>query len=431
MKHCQVFFYCFALFGIITVSSAYGIDVGITLDSTSGVEFRTQSEQPAAAVVAEKLSLWLHGSPVTNLRYALAGSYTFQLDRPVFLTLDLAEIEWDVRFNALPKTVWRLTAGRSDFSEFSGYVFFHPGDGLTIQYEIPVLTASFTTVYLGLLQVPESSIIVSASDEENHALAEEGEFNFGPPVNPHLLEIAEIEFPELFLRQTLHASVIFHQDFTPAEALKEYTGRVQTQYFGIGMGGPTLPDLYWNGAAYLNTGQSLSGNILAVLGALRISYYRADLLALKLGLGGIYASGDHDHFRFYEGNNEGRSNNFVPLSETPLGVIFSPRLSNLAVVDASVSLKPLQFISNPWAEGLQTELRANIFFRPAAAPISVPVLDPGAEEKYLGTEIDLAVTARPYSDLGLTLSTGFFFPGSAFYQEDAIGFTALFVSLTL
>lgn len=250
-------------------------------------------------------------------------------------------------------------------------------------------------------------------------------------VHPHLLEIAAVEFPELFLRQTLHASVIFHQDFTAAEALKEYTGRVQTQYFGLGMGGPIMTNLYWNGAAYLNTGQTLSGNILAFLGALQFSYYNTGLLGLKLGLGGIYASGDPDHYRFYEGNNEGRSNNFVPLSGTPLGVLFSPRLSNLAVLDTSVSLKPFQAARNPWANRLQTELRGTVFFRPEASPISEPVLDPDAAEPYLGTELDFAITVRPYSDLGLTLSTGFFFPGSAFYQEDILGFTALFISLTL
>ena len=71
---------------------------------------------------------------------------------------------------------------------------------------------------------------------------------------------------------------------------------------------------------------------------------------------------------------------------------------------------------------LQTLLKAAAFFRSTTGQISEPGIDDASDSLYLGTEIDLVVNFRPFSDLGAALSGGFFIPnngaGGAFLESD-------------
>ena len=114
-----------------------------------------------------------------------------------------------------------------------------------------------------------------------------------------------------------------------------------------------------------------------------------------------------------EGNTAGASTIFVPISQETLGLAFQPQLGNLIIIDASYSLKPVT--------QLQLMAKVQSLLRPTAGAISALGIDPASDALYLGTEIDAIANFRPFSDLGLAFSLGFFLPnGSAFTGQASL-----------
>jgi len=73
-------------------------------------------------------------------------------------------------------------------------------------------------------------------------------------------------------------------------------------------------------------------------------------------------------------------------------------------------MKPFGFSDKKSLESIQVELLGVSFFRSTGGIISNETLKPGSSEKYLGTEVDLKVRYRPFSDLGVSITGGLFFP---------------------
>ena len=138
-----------------------------------------------------------------------------------------------------------------------------------------------------------------------------------------------------------------------------------------------------------------------------IDYFRPTWLSSAFTFRVVYASGDSDWASAVEGNTSGSSTQFLPVTKTPLGAVFSPALSNLVVTELGGSVKPLA------KERLQTGMKIFTFFRPTKAPIDVNGLNAGGTSSWLGFETDMYGMYRMSSDLGLSLTTGLFFPGVA------------------
>jgi hypothetical protein len=65
--------------------------------------------------------------------------------------------------------------------------------------------------------------------------------------------------------------------------------------------------------------------------------------------------------------------------------------------------------------------KAQSFLRPTTGGISTLGLDPASSDLYLGTEFDGIANFRPFSDLGLAFSLGFFLPnGGAFTGQASL-----------
>jgi hypothetical protein len=72
-------------------------------------------------------------------------------------------------------------------------------------------------------------------------------------------------------------------------------------------------------------------------------------------------------------------------------------------------MKPLSG-SDGVLNSLQTRAVLYSFFRSAGSGVvSVSEVDPDTDGTYLGSEVDLDIRWRPFSDLGLGLTTGFMF----------------------
>jgi hypothetical protein len=151
----------------------------------------------------------------------------------------------------------------------------------------------------------------------------------------------------------------------------------------------------------------------------------------RAGLSFSFATGDDDAVTYYEGNTLGDYNQFSPITNGGGGIIFSPGLSNIITANINFSAKPLEGMDIPYVSNTQFVLNAMPFFRAVNGPVSVSGINPSYAGNYLGTEIDLTVNLRPFSDLGVITQLGYFIPdASAFTAADPVFMAKLNISLS-
>jgi hypothetical protein len=388
-------------------------DWGGTLDNSTTVDY-TFTDPDASLSQKDTLALWLETGISPSLVFTLQGSFTYTYESPkpeypYLPDVDLLNLHGTVSLERERISLIRYTIGRFVLNDFTGLVLADGIDGFKVDWSSRVANASLAVGYSGLHFDQNSTINISWADFNNTELL----------APPRLIGELSVEFPELFLRQDLHTVFLMQQDFRPENELLsegpglELTGkggRLSTQYLGAGLNGGLIPSLYYEIFAYLGTGKSLSyidGEyqyewILSTLLGASLRYFREELLHTRAELRLLFASGDEDFSNsVIEANREGLATMFVPISTRDLALVFSPRLANLIFLEASYSIKPLP--------ELQTQIKGIVFLRPTTGPVSdTRVTD---DSVYLGSEIDTVATFRPFSDLGLGLSVGLFFPG--------------------
>jgi hypothetical protein len=385
---------------IITTLS-FGMDFGGNLEDST-ILYNSDS---SSFYHADTLSLWLKTDLWKDTNLYISGNYTFTTDDPLFLDLDYLRIE-----NKSSSSI-NYSFGRFYISDYSGYIFSHKIDGGSITYNMPTYIINVKAGYTGLLFNQSSNIEMTIADQTGS-----GDF-FQSFAAPRFAGGLQAVFPELFKDQDLKAEVWAQMDLRNESDLTS-GGKLNTQYFGINLSGPLIPSLYYNSFAYLESGQSYSGlgsdyTILSFLGSAGLRYYIEDLLYSRIAFKFLYSSGDSDYLSsFTEGNTDGDSTNFIPISGKSLALIFSPNLGNIFFTSLSYSLKPFSDMENPMLKNVQFELTNVNFFRSTTGQISESGIDPLSEALYLGTEIDGTLNFRPYSDLGVSLSGGAFIPNN-------------------
>jgi hypothetical protein len=334
----------------------------------------------------------------------------------------------------------QFTIGRLLLSDFTTRVLSHEADGLSLDFEFSGFSLIAAGGYTGLVTKGASTIELSKSDLNDYA-------NTGVYfASPRLIELVQATLLAL-PGQRLAVSAILQQDLrgTPldladgsAESLvsegsttevPSEGGRVETQYFGLGMSGNIVGNLYYDVFSYLETGQILSYQggsyqsifFYAALAGGGVRVFLPGALSSVLAARVLYASGDPNAASVAEGQSQGYSV-FTPMSRPTLDNVFSPQLSNVVVLEASYSLKPLSQLGSGLPSKLQTGLQADGYFRPTTGPISEPGLAPGSSSPYLGSEMDLTINFSPLSDLGSSLWGGIFLPGTAFGSGSGVQF---------
>ncbi|HET6487647.1 MAG TPA: alginate export family protein [Spirochaetia bacterium] len=451
---------------VVLMTSAAGsafaasFDVGDLLSNSTGVQ---GSVSGSPSLVQNDLAqLWMQAafgdSIILNgqlgLTYANAQTGFGNALSPQVLAVDLNTLNLQATFPQPQPGVslYQYTLGRATVSDFSALVLSQNADGLSMTFGFPVASLNVAMAYTGLLLKPSTTIVLSradAADSVNPAVL------FAPP---RLLEALQLTFPAVF-GQRIILQAIAQEDMrgtvldlaTPAKTseivkLGQTTqdptlgGPVSTQYFGLELDGPIVGALYYDAYGYLQTGQFLQytdgsyqqAGQLAYLASIGLRYYAPDLLFSAVGAKLLFASGDASATTVVEGKAAGTSSAFTPITNATIAYVFSPQLTNIAYGEVSYSLKPLTAIRAALADSLQTQVVADVFLRPTPGATSAPGIVAGNTDLYLGTEVDLVVTARPVSDIGLTLTAGVFMPGSAFGAAPAIQYkTGLEVSISI
>ncbi|MCF7947831.1 MAG: hypothetical protein K9M94_04485 [Spirochaetia bacterium] len=357
--------------------------------------------------------IWLNTRFSENASLRTEAKYQFNLDRSFF-----ADLSQFVFTGTHPVETETLTSrisyrlGRFNFADFTGYVLDHNLDGSEIEVELPWGTFSAGAGYTGLTFVPNSRILLTQSDIGVHLSAPSNGYATAPPKTIERLALA---LPQLLLEQDVSVSIIAQQDLQQESDLLSPNDRIFTEYLGLGIAGSMARDLYHRLYGYFNYGHG-AYSTLAYLAGGELTYYMEDFNYSRLKLSGVYSSGDPEQGSYYGGySGSDYSNHFIPLSHREqFGIVFSPSPGNLSVGEFSYSIKPL---SSVYAGELQIELSGLSFIRSTTGAISEPGVSTTSDQLYLGSEADLRLKYRPFSDLGITLSGGVFMPNN--YTDDS------------
>lgn len=390
-------------------SAVAAFDFGATIDNETGFI----REDASIFRQRDRLALWFDGRFADTYSISAQASYTFDIERSFFLTLDLLRFGGEFLFPG--RFIIAFDAGRFRFTEFSGKVLSHTADGIYYAMGFPFGDVSLSVGYTGLLQVPESTIVMSDSDAADRQI--DPPPAFGPSAPPRLFEAAEIQLTELFLLQTLTVSILFQQDLRGPARFTSGGGKVHTNYMGVGFTGPVLPFLYYDYFLYLGMTTTQVRTSAGLCTGAGLDLYLPDLLNGHVYIDILFASGNDDADSFYESTTGTGLGPFLPVSYQPAGLVFVPQLSNIFFSVFGFSLKPFSMFSHRSLKNILFDISIIPFMRPTRGPVSTPGLIQGSDKLYLGTELDISIRANPFNELGLGYGMGFFFPGSAFSSQ--------------
>jgi hypothetical protein len=257
-----------------------------------------------------------------------------------------------------------------------------------------------------LVQKPVNSIWLGTLDEADSV---DGTVKFGPK---RLIADVEYKMVDAFASQSITLGSVVQEDLRPESELTPVGttedqdgvvegGRVDTQYVTLKLSGALAPMLYHSTYYTLNSGRqpefvedASSGTgfsyqyetFLAHMAGMEVTWFLPDVLNSRAELFGQFSTGD-----------TAWSGRFLPISPASYSDVYSPEPGNSAHIGVSYSLRPQAATG---ADVLQTELKTVAYFETAGAG-------------YVGTDVDLAITAVPLSDVRLVLKNGLFVPSAA------------------
>ena len=430
---------------VLATAPAVALDFGGTLGNTT--EASLPFDQDHSFGQGNRLSLFVRHSFSEELEVVARGRYEYRLDT-VFADETDTEVDWwqgdlDALYARarLPVddgsgALVDLQAGRFRLREFSGALLSERADGLRATFQTGDGDVTLGAGYTGFLMKESSGLLISGADVSDDA--DDDEF-LAPP---RLLGLIAFSLPEIVGRQNFDVSFVAQGDLRDEDDLPDGQGLVHTAYLGAGVSGPIVPMLFYDLYGYFGGGKTLTDlggfytykPIQSYMVGANLQYFMPEVQQSVVSLGYLYSSGDKDHGGFYEGNTDGASKMFVGLTSPAFGAVFSPKLGNLMVTDLSYSVKPFAGQGSRVLEEFQTELSTLAFFRPTSGVISEPGINPASDDLYLGTEVDLALNFRPFSDLGFSLVNGVFFANNGSSDsallEDAVSseYSARFIA---
>jgi hypothetical protein len=413
--------YSLCIFAVLIFPIAlHAQDFGVTIENATELD----AQDNLLFSQTDKAGVWF-SAKTDSMELNAQGSYWFSPTKVYFFDLDYLYFSVRFRSDDMGPSLNSAKLGRFIVSDSSRYVLDVPLDGGFLDYAFSSFTVSLYGGFSGLVWNPQTSTIDMTIADNNDKIETDG-FFLGPP---RIIEMLSVFIPELFQYNSLTISIIGQEDVrNPASLIPEgetvYTssngGALHSVYAGFGLDGSFSPTIYYNLFGYFETGTTLSfisdysyKPIIAGVAGASCLFFLEQLLYSRIELSFVYSTGDADYTQFKEGNSSDIASMFVPISNRNIGVSFAPELGNLFFLSASWSLKPFVSARGTTLDNLQTIVQALAFFRSTTGPVSGVAINAGSSSLYLGTEADLVINYRPVSDLGISLSAGFFFADKA------------------
>ena len=404
--------FIFLAFSIL--SFCFGVDFGGYIENYSMIPAETDFIEQI-----NKLAVWFSLSPAETMYLTGQGSVGYSYNEYDILA------DLDYLYFAHNISNFSYTLGRFSQSEFTGKVFSHRLDGVQFDLAFSKMNLMIGAGYSGFLLKPVSILNNSQADMIDERDDDE---TFAPK---KIIVNAGINFPDLFASQQLDLSFVGQFDMRNEDLIEDGDiadadgkgGKLNTIYVGAGLSGAITGSFIYDLYGYVQYGKSLSliasdskykeKTLLAFLCGGSISYLNKDFYFSKITLSGLYASGDDDSASVYDGNTNESNTQFIPVSESKTGIIFSPILSNIIIAGLEYSLKPF---SSGIMKNFQVAISGNFYFKASDGAVSENRLSSAysaSDEKYIGTEAMLILNYKPFSDFGITLAGGAFIPNTS------------------
>ena len=380
--------------------SATDWDWGGSIDNTTQLGFSAMYDE---VELSQKLKagLWVTGlrrlGGGGSIEMTGAGSYSYSDERAYIFDIDLLRSVG--RFPAAlgERSLLQATAGRTVFRDPSGLVLDHTADGAIVRLSYPGVRLRAAAAYSGLLLSPSSSIRISNTD---YMEASTDEQFFGPR---RAIGLFDVNVGALSLFTLAQFDL---RDDDDADS-------IDTQYFGISGTGRLGRSGYSDSFVIISSGQERVGagetSLFSFVLGTGVRFFAEELRFSRASFRALYAS----PFLPLEDDIGFNINEFKPINEPTLGLVFTPRLSNLIFTELEYSLRPFASGRRGPGDSLRVGISGRGFFRGYSGDIDyIDKFDPDSDSLYLGTEFELGVAARVFSDLGLSLRGGVFVPGS-------------------
>ena len=407
--------------------SGFGFDYGLNVDNA----FLYASSGTAQIADTLKATVWTYvgqqAGTILNVRASYLGQFFGMVSEPIPPVKFPYMFDIDELSFAFSYPGGRVILGRYLLTEPTRAIFSHKVDGFSLRHSFGILTFGADVGYTGLLWKNASAVSPSLMDI-NYAQSDDVVLG-----SPRLLAVFLLR--SALFQQEFRVGAIVQEDLRNRDGIIQegetekqpgMGGLLDTQYLFAQVTGPILPILYYTAYGVYGTGRSLSytvdqyryAEISSVLAGANAQLYLREIFFSLIQLGFRFATGDADATSFWESNTEGNLQTFISLTGAPSGLVFSPNPGNIILTEASYSMKPAAGASMDLLSTLQVMAKAFLFFRPTTGYISEAGIPGDAAGRYLGTEADVMVNSRPFSDLGFSVSGGVFFPSGVFVTEE-------------
>ncbi|OQY35643.1 MAG: hypothetical protein B6241_00175 [Spirochaetaceae bacterium 4572_59] len=408
------FLIVFLLTSFLTGIAAADYDWGGIFENNS--EYSSLDEE---LTQYNRMAFWGRGEFSPELNIYAKGAYIFAYDdEDVEHLPDLSAFYLYGSLDDLFSTGLGYRVGRFRFRDPGSLILNSTADGFHLSFPGKHLPVTVGVGFTGLVFIDSSEISMSPADEYEN-LDDDAVL-----ATPRLIQYVSGRYNDLPGGTSLTFSLIAQEDLRTDDFIEDHvsgSGQLHTQYARLAVSGRFSPDLFYSVSSTLQTGQyvipdpSDNYNYLAGMAHGSLEYYpdfdMNPLLSLEL----LCSSGDswsnRSGWMGNVGDDTDMLHRFTPVSKSGKGTVYAAQPGNLIYADLSSSLKPL--------ETVQLILSSITFFRAVDGPVSdTSIIEASGDGLYLGEELDFTVNWRPYSDLGLALNSGVFFPNSAVIADD-------------
>ncbi len=401
------------LLAVMSVVSAPAWDWewGVTLDNTTQGAF---SEWYEEARLTQKLKTGIWSSGLSQLEgggsfsFAATAGYTVTDDRAYLFDIDLLRITGRFPQVVGPRSFLQATAGRTRFADPTGLVINHVADGGIARLTVPWGRFRLAAAYSGFLLSPSSSIRISQTDYLEQSA--DSEF-FGPRRMIGLLDAT-------FGSATLFAVAQFDlRDEADGDS-------IDTQYFGLNVAGRVSDSLFSETLLIVSTGRTAVGaaedSLFSFVFGTGVRWFAEERRFSQASARALVAT----PFLPLEEDIGINISEYRPITEPTFGLVFNPRLSNLILAEGTYSIRPFAGPVRHAADSLRLSVAGRMFLRAYKGDSDyLAAMNPDSDALYLGTEMELGVSAVILTDLRLGLRGGAFVPnsgtGGAFAAERA------------
>ena len=393
---------------------AYTVDYdwGGQLENTTQASGLLEEVDDSDITQSDKVTLWVKAEISPDMKFYANGGYQYKYTDEEHEYLPLLSAFYlsgssDIRDKNLDYTL-----GRFRFADSKGKILNSLADGVKLSFPVGPVPLKLGVGYTGLVFIDSSDIELTAADAYESS---DDDALWAPP---RLVQFVSGRYNDLPGGAGLFFSLVAQEDFRTEDFIEDYvpgTGQYHTQYGLIGLDGRITPELFFSVSGTLQTGQYIipdpSESVYQIGGMVMTSleYYANCKYTPVISVEAVYASGDTWGKMFSA--DEDTFYSFIPISTSSKGLVYGAKLTNLIYGDLGISVKP--------HDTVQVALSAITFLRGVDGPVSDSSLtEESGGDAYLGEEVDLTINWRPFSDLGMSLSSGVFFPNSSLYDID-------------